>query len=1185
MHLTKLEIQGFKSFPEYTVIDFDKGLTAVVGPNGSGKSNVIDAIRWVLGEQSVKSLRGGKMEDVIFNGTSSRKPMNYAEVSITLDNTDHFIDSEFLELHVTRRLYRSGESEYQINRANCRLKDIRDLLLDTGLGKDGYSIIGQGRVEEILSTKSEDRRKVIEEAAGIVKYKVRKEEAERKLNSTTDNLERIDDILIEISERLEPLKKQSEDAILYHKKYEELKTNDISYLVTKIEDANSQIGSSSDTKEQLEKEIKEQEDLYLSIRSENKDLSDSAMELEETIEEQRQLLSDISEKIHEDSSLQKIYIERGSGYREKLQELNEDINLLVNEVNRLKEEEIEKDQEADSLLNEANSLKVKADSLVNEKNQLLEQISEFSMSSEKIKKDMDSRSSELETALRCIAANSTQLEGIDSRIVEVNSDINTNEALLKELSNKIESIDANWKDMMEKEGQVTSDIESYKDIGKKLKDEANTLLANHENKNRKYLSEKTRLSTLKELLERKEGYSESTRKLINEIENSSYSGMVFGIIGDLISTDKKYELAIEVALGSSIHNIVTRTEDEAAELISLLKQKRLGRVTFLPIENITSKDIDGRILDKASKDKGFIGIANELVSFPKDISEIIGSLLGRIIVCDNIDSGRRIARSISYQTKIITLEGDSINPGGSLTGGSYHRNNAGILGRSREIEEISINLEKLVQEISIIEAQRQELDEKEQDNIRNLAMLDEQLKYYSIERAKAESDYKNLQDKLNDVNESIASSRNTLKELSNNKIVISNDLEEYQTIVREAKADLSDYMEVINASNDKYSAVKDKVDTINDSISHSSSEADRILTMRNGILDLKNRIVGDIKAREQNLQSKKTEIETITNSLNEINNDIENTALKVENSKKQYSEIEIKVKELFEKKSEIDSRLSGFMNRLTDASDRINDLRNKYNTLVMKYEKFFDEIDASKNRLWEDYETTYDNIKDKYTRVNNIQETTKLITKLKNEIKAIGPVNLNSIEEYKEISTRHDFLTSQKEDILLAKKDLEKIITDLTNEMQKQFSEEFVKINTNFNKVFVDLFGGGTAEIILENENDVLNSNIDIKAQPPGKRLQSISLLSGGEKSITAIALLFAILELSPSPFVILDEVDAALDDVNINRFTGFVKRHVVNSQFILVTHRKGTMEECDRMYGVTMQERGISKILSMRIQ
>lgn len=1186
MYLKKLELQGFKSFPEHTLIEFDQGMTAVVGPNGSGKSNVTDAIRWVLGEQSVRSLRGGKMEDVIFNGTQSRKAMNYAEVSLTLDNSDRSLDIEYSEIQITRRLYRSGESEYQINHVNCRLKDIVRLFLDTGLGKDGYSIVGQGRVDEILSTKSEDRRRVIEEASGIVKYKVRKEEAERKLNSTNQNLIRIDDSIASLEERVGPLKEQAEKAVAYHKAYDELKEKDIGLLIRKIDDANSSMGDSASVKEQLEEDIKTQEDRYMSLRNSNTELTSKSDLMEQQIEDKRQEMSDISEKMHDIGADNKVNEERIKQLRSQITDSEEEEQRINDKIKSLRSDNDARTKKADELLSEANEENKKTEKLILERDALQSEIDKSQKKESSIRKNIDNKTSELIDTRDRINKTATSITTLDEKIKELGDSLQNALKAKEELEGNLGNADKTWREMMEREAEVTSDITERTDkLSEHMKQEKK-LLSRYEELNRTFLSENGRLKSLKDLEARKEGYQESVRRLTEHIKRDpSLSRGVVGIVGDLITTDKEYRTAIEIALGNSIHNVVTDKESDAARLIDELKKNKLGRVTFLPIENIEPRAIEDKYISKAEGKVGYIGIASELVKTQKKVEDIVENLLGRIIVCEDLDSARSIASVCDHKFKVITLSGDSVNPGGSLTGGSIRKDSVGILGRSKEIAELAADIEKTEQELSVIEAQRQVLDEETGDIKKELELLEEQLKCFGIERVKAETEYKNLNTRISEIEDSINETKKSMKEVSAEKIRNEDDLEELKLIAEETEGELQDFKDDIVKNDSDSKDVVQRLDQMREKITEGQMKAQRIISERNAIMEVSSHVKGEIGNLEGELKLVLENREENKKAVSEVEAEILKTSEEYKNLQDSFNSLGEQIKIMNARKDEIDKELSGFFTKMDDINETLNGLRQKHNNLITKYERFINDIDMSKNRLWEDYETTYDNVCGKYPKITNIGETVKQISALKAKIKELGPVNLNSVDEYKEVSERYEFMLSQRNDIVDAKTNLEKVIADLITEMKEQFITQFNTINENFKTVFTDLFNGGSAEIMLENEEDVLNCAIEIKAQPPGKKLQNLTLLSGGERCLTAIALLFAILQLRPSPFVVLDEVEAALDDVNVTRFTDFVRRYTAKSQFILVTHRKGTMEACDRMYGVTMQERGISKILSMRIQ
>ena len=1188
MYLKKLELQGFKSFPEYTCIEFDNGLTAVVGPNGSGKSNVTDAVRWVLGEQSVRQLRGGKMEDVIFNGTSSRKPMNYAEVTITFDNADKYVDYDFPEICITRRLYRSGESEYQINKVNCRLKDITGLFLDTGLGKDGYSIVGQGRVDEILSNKSEDRRRVMEEASGIVKYKVRKEEAERKLASTEQNLLRINDILNELEERKGPLEEQAGKARQYNTAYEEMKGLETALLVHRISEAEKAMGDSATLKDTLEAEIKEQQDKYLELRANNQEVINRGEELDDKIEDERQILSDLTEKEHELITEKKVSAERLKQTEDQIATYESDKTVMLSRIEQLKSDLAEKKEHAAELLKEANEARAESERIASEKEACQKQYEEQNKDMDKVGASVKAKTDELYETRRRIDEIKAQIGAIDGRVKELAEERLAAIESGKELQKHLKEADGRWREMKLKTSEVMSDIEERNKKLEKLHGRQVELNQFFEKYNRELSAEEARLKTLKDLERRKEGYQESVRKLSEEAsENRHVKSLIVGIIGDLIESDSKYETAIETALGTAIHNVVTKSESDAAELIDVLKTKHLGRVTFLPIENIKPRPIDDKTKEQASRIKGYIGIASDLVKCDRNLTNIVSNLLGRIIVADNLDNARKIAAETGRSVKVMTLEGDSVNPGGSLTGGSIRKSDrgGGILGRQREIEKITASVASLEGKLSDSEERRQEIDDEIGTLERELAQLAEQLKFFQLEEVKAEGDYRNTETRAEENKKSVEKCEQDTLEISGGKLRMTEDMEELEAIEKEIGSDLEEFKDSVAEIEERSKEFADKTNELSEKLAAAVSLSERKITERNGCIDLAEHIKGQIAEVKESIKNGDAEIKDINKRAGEITREIEVCDKEIEETLALEKVSEQKIAKLNEERSKLTSEMSSFADRLAQANSAISSLEQKLNSHIAKYDKYIYEIDGDKNKLWEDYSVTYDNIKDKVSPVEKPGEQSKRIAALKNTIRQLGTVNLNALEEYRELSERLDFMTGQRDDIEAAKKDLENVISELTESMKKEFTEHFQIINENFKRVFTDLFGGGTAEIILDDETDVLGCNIDIKAQPPGKKLQTLSLLSGGERCLTAIGLLFAILELRPSPFVILDEVEAALDDVNISRFTDFVRRHSDRSQFILVTHRKGTMEACDQMYGVTMAERGVSKILSMELK
>ena len=1185
MHLKKLEIQGFKSFPEYTLIEFDRGMTAIVGPNGSGKSNVTDAIRWVLGEQSVKTLRGSKMEDVIFNGTQSRRAMNFAEVSMTLDNSDGILPIEYYEVQITRRLYRSGESEYQINHVNCRMKDIQQLFMDTGLGKDGYSIIGQGRVDDILSTKSEDRRKVLEEASGIVKYKTRKEESERKLASAEQNLVRINDILEELSNQLGPLSEQAEKAKKYHQLYDEWKKDDIAVILHMIDRNKVFLDSSADERQNLAKAIEEQENLVLKIRSENRELTERSSQLEEEIENTRQERSDLTEKIHEINSQMLL-----------LKERHDQLKLRIKAAEGTDDERL---SEIDRLETEINTGKEKLSKLETEKTNLTNELSAIELSHKTLMEKMAANQEKQSELRRKIDVLTAEVFETREMVSNLSGDMMVKEARIKSLSEdrmlmiserdesakRRAEADAELKKVLTDAAELASAVSEKQLELASMRKEDNDFAADLEGKQRLLSNVDFSIKTLENLEKSREGYQESVRRLLASTDKiPSLSSKVIGVLGELVKVDKEYEIAIEIALGNAMHNVVTQNDRDASMLIDHLKENHLGRVTFLPIDSIRPRLLEENFLRDAKRSAGYIGLASDLVETRSELRDIIENLLGRIVVVDTLDNGIAMAKAARYNYRVVSLAGDVVNPGGSLTGGSINKKSANLLGRARELDDFRKKRGMLEREIAKMEAQKQDFELKIKDVAREQMALEEKLQSSSMNRIRVESAFNTADEDYKKTLERISSVEEELEKISAAKLTSSQDLEEAKQVITERE--------------DEIAELKEKVDTSADKVEQEQLDLERF---RGQISDLRVRVEsinGSITATTEMIRMYENEKQKNHADLERIKQECEQAKEDAEKIKKQFEEqaafkeglkledekFEQKIRAILQEKEELEGKLTGFIDNVTAATQKLSALQTEQTKLESKFERYELEVDDCKNRLWENHELTYDNAAEYRFEIENLSAIQKRINELRSQIKEIGAVNVNAVEEFQKINERYEFMCAQRDDIEKAKADLTKVIEDLIAEMKTQFMDHFAQINENFKTVFSDLFNGGTAEILLENEEDVLNCGIDIKAQPPGKKLQSLSLLSGGERCLTAIALLFAILQLRPSPFCVLDEVEAALDDANVNRFTDFVRRYCVKSQFILVTHRKGTMEACDRMYGVTMQERGISKILSMRL-
>ncbi len=1185
MHLKKLEIQGFKSFPEYTLIEFDKGMTAIVGPNGSGKSNVTDAIRWVLGEQSVKTLRGSKMEDVIFNGTQAKRAMNFAEVSMTLDNSDGILPVEYYEVQVTRRLYRSGESEYQINHVNCRMKDIQQLFMDTGLGKDGYSIIGQGRVDDILSTKSEDRRKVLEEASGIVKFKSRKDEAERKLASSEQNLVRINDILDELNHQIGPLSEQAEKAKRYHALYDEWKKDDIAVILHMIDRNKVFLDASADERKSLSDAIQSQEDLVLKIRSENRELTERSASLEEELENTRQERSDLTEKIHEINNQMVLLKERHDQLKLRIQAAEGSDEERLAEVARLNDE-IENNQAQLTKWNqEKENLSNELSAVENSYKSLMDKLADSQAKQSDLRKRIDMLTNEVYEAREAVSAISGDLMVKDARIKSLSEDRMLMISERDEAKMRRDQADEDLKTGLKYAAEQAAALAEKQEKVAEERGKAKAFDTELDSKQRLLDRVEFSIKTLEELEKSREGYQESVRRLLNSTDaRPDLSKLVIGVLGELVQVEKEYETAIEIALGNAMHNVVTQNDRDASRLIDHLKENHLGRVTFLPIDSIRPRLLEDNLLRDAKRSAGYIGLASELIKTRPELHDIVENLLGRIVVVDTLDHGIAMAKASRYVYRVVSLSGDVVNPGGSLTGGSINKKAVNLLGRSRELEDFREKKKLLMREISKMEAQRQDFDLRIKDLAREELELEEKLQNASLDRIRVESVFATADEDYKKTLDRITSVEQELERISAAKLTSSSDLEESKQVISEREDEIAEMKEKLSASSEKDEEEQNALEKMRTQISDLRV---RVESVNGAVAQTQERIRMFENEKQKNLDDQerlKRESEQARIDAEAIKKDFETQANFKDGLKMEDEKFEQKIRQIILEKEELEGKLTGFIDNVTAASSKLSQLQSEQARLESKLERYEIEVDDCKNRLWENHELTYDNAQEYRIEIENLNAMNKRVSELRAQIKEIGAVNVNAVEEYQQISERYEFMSSQRDDIEKAKADLLKVIDDLITEMKQQFLTHFEQINENFKTVFADLFNGGTAEILLENEEDVLNCGIDIKAQPPGKKLQSLSLLSGGERCLTAIALLFAILQLRPSPFCVLDEVEAALDDANVNRFTDFVRRYCVRSQFILVTHRKGTMEACDRMYGVTMQERGISKILSMRL-
>lgn len=1181
MYLKRLELQGFKSFADKTILEFKPGITSVIGPNGSGKSNISDAIRWVLGEQSMKSLRGAKSEDIIFAGTQSRKSLGFAEVSIVIDNSDAKLPIEYSEVTVTRKLYRNGETGYFINKTPCRLKDILELFMDTGIGKDGYSIIGQGKIDEILSNKSEDRRHIFEEAAGIVKYRTRKQESEKKMEQTKLNLLRINDILTEIEGNIEPLKAQSEKAKQYLNLREELKNIEVGLFVYNI----------NTYKEKLEQIIKDEEIMTSQRNTENEKLT-SIQSLKDSL---KQELDEITTQIEQ---MQNIGFESTN----KIEKINSEIGISKERIqNNIANKE--------RLESEIKELRIRIQELQEEEKQRQEKKANLFQNKEKFEEELKQKEKELAKLTKTLSDKELEIEAKKQKIetntdkkYEVLADINTQEAnyenlekrkktLKIELENVISELDStrdNKQELSKKFYEIqskrnivsnnlqqeTTEKESCMNKIKDFEEEINKL--NYQ-MNMKDARHKFLLETEKE----KEGYIKSVKELLLDCDkNSQLKKGMHGVLANLISVNKEYELAIEMCLGQALQNVVTETEEDAKKLVEHLRNNNLGRASFLPISSIRGKRIENVISNGM---KGVIGIASDLVKCDKKYSQIVLNLLGRTVVVEDMNIGISLAKMNNYSFRIVTLKGDVISSSGSITGGSVATKTVNILGRSREIEELEKEIKKLSKKIEEITLQKQKYLESITEVIEKVAGLEKELQdieiVYAAENQKMVSIEENIykleqrRDKLKEEELSI----NKQKEESiKQKEEKEQEVEKLNSEIKSLSEEVEQFA-TVNKDNQKY------IDDLNFDITNLKISVSSFIESEASIEEFVERIRQEILNNNNNIENKNNTLNQAIKENAELQTKIDNLNSEIEQIKAEVNNSSENIEKLKQLRTEKNELLDKKEEEITNQFSILEGLKEQIVKMDFKKTKLEQDIEQLINTLWDEYEITPNNAGE-YKKPNNIAQAQKEVSSIREKIKDLGSINIDSIEEYKKISERYDFMCEQRLDLENTVAKLRKVISEMTQTMEQQFKEKFEIINKNFNEVFIELFGGGKAELILTDEDNVLECGIDIRVQPTGKKLQNMMLLSGGEKAFTAIALLFAILKINPAPFCILDEIEAALDDVNVYRFAEYLKKFSQASQFLVITHRKGTMEVADTVYGVTMEENGISKLLSMKL-
>ena len=1179
MYLKSIEIHGFKSFANKIVFQFHNGITGIVGPNGSGKSNVADAVRWVLGEQRIKQLRGASMQDVIFSGTELRKPLGYAYVAITLDNSDHQLAIDYNEVTVARRIYRSGESEYLLNGTPCRLKDVNELFYDTGIGKEGYSIIGQGQIDKILSGKPEERRELFDEAAGIVKFKRRKLAAQKKLEDEQQNLVRVNDILSELEKQIGPLEKQSETAKIYLKKKEELKTLDVNMFLLENQRLQEQLKGAQEKYDIASEDLENTSKQYENIKEEYEKIEGQITLLDETIEKNRSALTDTS-------------MLRGK--------LEGEINVLKEQIHSARNNEEHLKQRREAVLNEIAAKNQDKEGILSDKGQIDEQVAE-------IEKKRDEAKAALTAVQSCIEELNNQIEGgknaiiealnaratiksklgrydtmteqvnirkaeLTSRILRMKSDEAQQEETLKALNDEFEKINEEIRalnDAVEsKEEKLTFLRETLADKDKKLRD---TQVSYHQ--------EKSRLEALSNLTERYEGYGGSVKKVMERKEQEK--GIV-GVVADIIKVDKKYETAIETALGGNIQNIVTDDEETAKRMIGYLKQTKAGRATFLPLTSITHPQEFKN--PESLKEKGVLGMADELVHVDEKYRNVAKAMLGRIVVVDQVDNAVRIARKFDYGIRMVTLEGELLVPGGAISGGAF-KNNSNLLGRRREMEEMEASVKKYLKEVDTL---LQEIeDTKAERNKLRLSLEEDKasLQKKFIEQNTARLNVIKAKERKEEASESSLELKNEEREIESqiqeirlSKEEISRELQDSETLEKQTEGKIKECQVLLDEKRSEESENLAGVNTL-------EVEVEKMLQQQGFHQQNVDRINAELERSKSELSEIEEGLLGNTGDIEQKENNIRQIEETIQASHTSQSDTEKQLQEDITKKEELSAKQKNFFKDREALSEKMAGLDKEVYRLNAQREKLQDMTESQINYMWDEYEITLSDAAGmRNEELNDLPAMKRDISTLKDQIKKLGDVNVNAIEDYKNLMERYSFLKTQHDDLIEAEKTLEDIITELDTAMRKQFHEKFGEISREFDKVFKEMFGGGKGTLELMEDEDILEAGIRIIAQPPGKKLQNMMQLSGGEKALTAIALLFAIQNLKPSPFCLLDEIEAALDESNVSRFAKYLHKLTRHTQFIVITHRRGTMEQVDRLYGITMQEKGVSTLVSVNL-
>ncbi len=1182
MRLKKLIVHGFKSFADRVEIIFEDGITGVVGPNGCGKSNIADAIKWVLGEQSAKQLRGSKMEDVIFNGTEKRKRLAFCEVSLIFDNADRALPIEFVEVSVTRRVYRSGEGEYKINGAACRLRDIVDLFRDTGIGKDGYSMIGQGRIDEILSVKSEDRRQVFEEAAGIVKYKARKQDAQRRMDNTTANLNRVEDILAELEERVEPLKQQSEEAREYLTLRDELKGLDINVFLLRTERYEVRIGELKESVEALAESIQNANQQLEALGASREECQTELAGQEVQTAEKRDLVQNLIREVESCEGAVRVMRERISAIEKEKNRLNTQREAAgmgrQGVLDRIESLGAEIDAEGDDLNSAAQAL-ADLEKTLSEKEAALADMEERS---EQMKQQIIQAMNRLGDVRSQRARLGAMKNALETQLSAMAEDSARQQAGVDSLAAQVAQAQAHLEEERQRREELQNDAQQHNLRVQGLNDRLQALSEQVTDSQSRRQSLDSRLKLLREMQRDYEGYNNSVKQVLLQARRNGGSG-VHGIVADLLRVPQRLERAIDMVLGGSLQNIVVNRDEDAKRMIEYLRANRYGRATFLPIGSVRGRTLTPQERGVLSM-SGCVGVASELVDFDPKYQGVMDNLLGRTVIAENLESGIAIQRASRYQLRLVTIEGDVMHSGGSMTGGSVQSRMTSLLSRTREIEETEVQLGEITDQLAKLRDIYAQLDAERTALKKERGELFEALHQQDVLCARADEALKAAQEeqrtndervrRMEDERDRLAAQ---LKDVTDTLTGLDDQQQNDQTSNEARQAEVRDLQSKIYQARGENDALRTDVTDRRVSI----AERRRGLT---AMCEERDRMIAQSEDTDRILADSEELLKKCERELADSASALE---ADIANLDQQRGLLDAARAEF----SDADAKRTGSQKRLQETTDQIDHARtqldefsDKHHRSELQLARVEGEFKQIQDRIWEDYELTYATAQPFRTLDFKLGESEKRVAVIRQRIRAMGTVNVAAVDEYRRTIERVEEMSGQRDDLIKARTDLEGIIAELEQRMQKQFTEQFALINENFARTFVRLFGGGTAELRLSDPKDALNCGIDIVAQPPGKKLQMLSLLSGGERALTAIAILFAILDLKPTPFCVLDEIEAALDDANIDTYADYLKSYSENTQFIVITHRKGTMERCDALYGVVMQEKGVSKTVSVKL-